>query len=191
MADVHHHDVLAEPVLIGFQKKWRHQHLIRRIRFRQIVFQAFGNAGVQQGLQPLAFAVIVEDTFAQRSPVQGAVLLKNGIAKVVPDGFQCRFAGLNHLAGYIVRVNHEDAVLTEEIGHGTLAAANASGQANHKHVRPSSRTATDPAVPAHTRVRSRPPRRGRGRRGSEYCDHAHVWQSSQCPPRPPQGWRAE
>ncbi|MNC68247.1 hypothetical protein D3C75_1188200 [compost metagenome] len=86
---------------------------------------------MQQGFEPAALLRVGENQLAQGRAVELAITLQHARAEVFDDAGQRRAAGLDHPAGGLVGIHQVHTQLDEALGGRTLAAADATGQAEY------------------------------------------------------------
>ncbi|MCY1462621.1 hypothetical protein D9M71_804140 [compost metagenome] len=86
---------------------------------------------MQQGFKPATLLRVGEYQLAQGGAVELAVVLQHTRAEVLDNAGQRRAAGLDHPAGGLVGIHQVHAQLDEALGGSTLAAADATGQAEY------------------------------------------------------------
>jgi hypothetical protein len=89
---------------------------------------------VCDGFERLAFGVVAENEFAQRTAVELSICLKVPAAKVLGNFRQSRLAGFhNHPRGQVGVDNH-DALGSEPVGQRGFPTANATGDTDSQHI---------------------------------------------------------
>ena len=84
--------------------------------------------GVHQGFQPLSFVGISKHCFPEQAPVQLAIRIDNGGAKVANYVLQSGRPRGNHLAAHLVSINYVNAERLEGLCDSTLARPDSAGK---------------------------------------------------------------
>jgi hypothetical protein len=91
------------------------------------------DAGMNYAFESTAFGWLAEYDSTERTAIEGAVWIEDGLAERFHDFSPSRFAGFDDVMGQFVGVDDDCAALLKHLGDGALAGRDAPCESNQNH----------------------------------------------------------